>query len=261
MNKSILLVPTVSLFLALSAGSTLAGGTPTPSECQPIYGGGQTCSESNQFLINKTVRDPETNTFVDNLGVSNRKYRSNETVIFKITVKNSRNTALRKVVIKDTLPEYIDFVDGKGGTFDAASNTLTINLGILAKQESRDFFIEAKVKPEAQLPKDQDTVCVINQSIITVGTKTNQDNAQFCIEKGQAQSPAPTQKPKSAAAVKGGVAPTPTPTTKPQTTKGGLTVFPPTKAKTTPETGPESLALFGLIPSAIGGFFLRRKTR
>lgn len=238
MNKSVLIVPIVALLLALSTKGALAGGIP---ECQPIYGGGETCIKSSQFEINKTVKDPKTGTFVDSLGVSNPKYKSNETVTFKITVKNTGGSVLKNVVIKDTLPDFVDFVDGQGGKFDPNTKTLTIDLETLASNESRDFFVQVKVKRTDQLPKNQNTICVVNQSTITVDAKTSQDNSQFCIEKGTV-----------AAAVT---------SSNPTTTKGGLPVYPPTKATTMPSTGPESLALFGLIPSAGAGFFLRRKSK
>lgn len=45
------------------------------------------------------------------------------------------------------------------------------------------------------------------------------------------------------------------------TTKGGQTVYQTPQVVTTPGTGPETLALFSLIPSGIAGFILRRKIR
>jgi hypothetical protein len=42
-------------------------------------------------------------------------------------------------------------------------------------------------------------------------------------------------------------------------TKGGQTIYPITKAKVTPETGPELWMILGLLPLAGCGFFLRNK--
>jgi hypothetical protein len=57
----------------------------------------------------------------------------------------------------------------------------------------------------------------------------------------------------------------PTPTTAPpvnQTkSKGGLPIQPKTDVKTTPATGPETLALISLLPMAAAGFYLRNKTK
>ncbi len=290
MNKSILKVSVTALtLLALSAGVSFAASTNYgTNQCQPIYGGGESCVKTPQFEINKTVKNPQSGAFVDNLGVSDAKYRSGETVIFKITVRNTTGDTLKNVVVKDILPDFVDFVEGMGGTFDQNSKTLTIKIDSLAKDESRDFFVKVKVRGNDKLPSDQNIVCVVNQSIITVDNKTGQDNASVCIEKGvptptptnpgnpnnpdQPSNPSnpsnPTQpgnpsnptNPGNPTTTKGGF-PTNPATVNPPTTKGGLPVYPPTKATKTPDTGPESLALFGLIPSAIGGMFLRRKSK
>ena len=270
MNKSILIVPTVTLLLALSTGVTFAGGIDKETaQCQPIYGGGQSCATTTQFELDKTVQDPKTQEFVDNLGVSDAKYASSDTVTFKITVKNITNKVLKKVVIKDILPDYVDFVAAAGGKYNANTGSVTINLATLASDETRDFFVQVKVKPTDKLPQDQNIVCVVNQSTITVNKKISQDNSQFCIEKGEGEAevvitPAPTTTSKPST-TKGGIVVTPTAkptaTVNPPTTKGGKPVFPPTQAKKTPDTGPESLALFGLIPTAISGLFLRRKSK
>jgi len=59
------------------------------------------------------------------------------------------------------------------------------------------------------------------------------------------------------------VTPTPAPVTQvaQNQTKGGLPVYNSTPSATTPNTGPEALSLFGLIPMALGGFWLRKKVK
>lgn len=164
------------------------------------------------------------------MSVSDPKFGVNQTVTFKITVKNTSNSKLTNLTLTDTLPDYVDFVSGVG-SFDSKTKVLTIKLDKLDAGEARDFFVQAKVKDV--LPKDQNVTCVVNQAMVTVGDKKSQDNAGFCIEK----------------------------VVNPTVTKGGLKVFPPTTVEKTPETGPEAIALFGLIPSALGGLFLRRKSK
>jgi hypothetical protein len=46
----------------------------------------------------------------------------------------------------------------------------------------------------------------------------------------------------------------------PTMTKGGLQVHTPSQTNKTPDTGPETLALIGLLPAAGIGMWLRRKT-
>ncbi len=64
---------------------------------------------------------------------------------------------------------------------------------------------------------------MVNQSFASANDINVQDNAQLCIQKT-------------------------------------LPVFPAPTAKTTPKTGPEALALIGLIPSAIAGLVLRKRS-
>lgn len=233
MNKALLILPTAALLLAVNAGTVQAAGTNYgTSQCQPIYGGGENCVKTPQFELNKTVQNPQTQSYVDNLGVSDPKYTATQTVTFKITVKNTSGETLTNLTLKDTLPNYVEYVSGTG-TYDAKSKTLSMTLDKLEKNEVRDFFVQAKVVDASKLPSDESTTCVANQVTVTAMGKTAQDNAQFCIEKAA----------------------------NPQVSKGGLPVYPPLAAKTTPATGAESLALIGLIPSAIAGLALRRKSK
>lgn len=254
MNKSILINSAVALTLLMNSASiAFASGTTSygSSPCQPIYGGGESCPKTPNFEINKTVQNPQTQVFVDNLSVGDPRFAPTQVISFKITVKNTSNSSLTNVVIKDVLPDFVEFAGGIGN-FDKNSKTLTINLDKLEANEARDFFVQAKVKSEDKLPGDQNVTCVVNQSIVVVGDKKTQDNSGFCIEKGV---PTPTLVPTT----KGG---NPEVTVvNPPITKGGLPVYPPTKATTTPQTGPEALSLIGLIPTALGGIFLRRKTQ
>lgn len=229
MKKTTLILPLSVALFALSSVPAIADYGST--QCQPIYGGGNTCVTTPNLEINKTVQNPSTNLYVDNLSVSDPKFAIGQTVTFKITVKNTSNTGLTNLTVTDILPDFVDFVSGVG-SFDSKTRSLTIKLDKLESNEARDFYVQVKVRSE--LPVDQNVTCVVNQSIITVGDKKSQDNSQFCIEKAVVT---------------------------PTTTKGGLKVFPPAKVQKTPDTGPEAVALFGLIPSAVGGLFLRRKSK
>jgi uncharacterized repeat protein (TIGR01451 family) len=201
--------------------------------CQPIYGGGQTCTTSANILINKTVQNPVSGQFVDNLGISDPRFSQNQTVTFNVTVKNTGNNAIDKTIVKDALPQFVTFKSG-AGNFDANTKTLAFEVDNLAVGESRTFPIQVTVVDQNQLSSSSSINCVVNQSsaqIVSNG-QTSTDNAQFCIEK------------------KVQVA----------TTKGGLPVLAAPQMTTTPATGPEMLPLFGLIPAGGLGFFLRRKS-
>lgn len=262
MKKASLIIPAIALLFALNAQNVKAAATNYGStQCQPIYGGGESCVKTPQFEINKTVQNPKTKTYVDNLSVSDPKFAPSQAVLFKITVKNTSDAKLTNITIKDILPASVEFAGGIGD-YDAKSRTLTIKLDKLDNNEARDFYIQTKVVAKDKLKGDQNVACVINQSNITALDKTSQDNSQFCIEKNLTPPVNSGNPVDTTPTTKGGVPANPgTAVANPTTTKGGLPVHPPTNANTTPETGPESLALIGLIPSAIGGMILRRKTK
>lgn len=236
MKKEIITSISMAFAFALMAQTAFASGT---NNCQPIYGGGQTCVQEGNISINKTVQNPQTNAFVDNLGVNDPKYGPGFQVTFQLTVTNTGSTTLSKVTVRDIFPQFVDFASGPGN-FDANSKTLTFDLNDLKPGESRTFNLVGRVVSSDKLPQDQGISCVINQSTATAEGKTSQDNAQFCIEK------------KLIALQPTGV---------PGTTKGGLKVFPPQQVTTTPNTGPEMLPLIALLPAGGFGYFLRRKSR
>lgn len=220
---------TLSLTEGLSTMSVAAGVV-----CQPIYGGGETCVQTGNILINKTVANPKTGAFVDNLSVNDDKFPQDQTVTFQLTVTNTGGAALSTVNVKDVFPQFVNFVAGPGN-FDPNSKTLTFSLNNLNPRESRTFTLTAVVVNANELPADRGIVCVVNQAQASSNGQLSSDNAQFCI-----------QKQVLAAQV-------------PPVTKGGLKVFPPQPVTAAPPTGPEMLPLIGLLPTGIFGFFLRKK--
>lgn len=229
MKKSLLIIPVAALFIAF-AGQASAAGTSTvyggyESPCKPIYGGGETCISNGNISINKAVQNPVTKEYVDNLSLSNDpKYSEGEDVVFKLTVTNTGDKTLKEVKVMDTLPAYLTFKAGPG-TYDSKTKTVSFKTFDLKAGESRDFTITAK----ATNPTNQAVSCVINQAKAVSNGNESSDIAQVCIEKVT-------------------------------TTKGGMPVKDTPKGLTkTPGTGPEMLALVGLIPAAGVGMFLRKR--
>ena len=221
-----------SLFLSSMLFIAMSISASADSSCQPIYGGGETCVQVGNVFVNKTVQNPQNNAFVDNLGVNDPKYSPSSNVTFHITVTNNGGNTISKITVKDILPQFVNFVSGPG-SFDSNSKTLTFELGDLKAGESRTFTVVGKTADQDKLPSSQGITCVVNQAISTANNgQESSDNSQFCIEKP----------------VLG------------ETTKGGLKVFPAQPIAKTPATGAEMLGLFGLIPSGVLGFFLRKKT-
>lgn len=231
--KKLILSLSIVAFLAFAGNSFAAagvyGGYGVP--CQPIYGGGETCVSKGNILINKTVQNPQSKGFVDNLSLSNDpKYGPDSTVTFQLTVSNTGDKELKDIDVTDSFPSYLSFVSGPG-TFDTNSKTLTFNIPSLKANESKSYTIKGKVVNSSSLPADQAVNCVVNQAKAIADRQESSDLSQFCIEKTVT------------------------------TTKGGIPVMDAPKGlKQTPSTGPEMLALIGLIPAGLGGLYLRRKT-
>lgn len=232
--KKLALIIGFLLVAAFAAKSSYASSYGS-EECQPIYGGGETCASASKFILDKKVLNPVktkggVESYVDNLFIKDSKYTSGQNIKFQLVVTNTGDSAISELALSDILPSYVDFVSGPG-TYDANARTLNSKILNLNANESRKYIVEVKVKNADSLPSDQGTVCVVNQAIVNSGNDESRDNSQFCIEK-----PATT-------------------------TKGGLPVLPAPNMTQTPATGPEMIPLLGLIPAALGGLFLRRRSK
>lgn len=248
MKQTIINIAFASLFLLATSTVSAAGANPTTKPCQPVYGTygqyGGSCPPGI-VVINKTVQNPDTKALVDNLGVNDSRFSPEETVSFRITVTNTGQSLLEKVTVKDVLPQYVTFVSG-AGNFDADTKTLTFDVLNLNPGESRTFSLAAKVVMSSDLPSDQAVICIANQVNAAALSQTVGDSSSFCIEH---QIPG-----------KKGGQPVEQPA-KPTETKGGQKIFPKPEVTTTPETGPEALVLFGLLPLGALGRLLQKKSQ
>lgn len=227
----------MKLFLLLVISYWLLVAAPkafADTSCQPIYGGGQSCVTTNNIIVNKTVLNPRTNQFVDNLSINDPKYQPGFITTFQISITNTGNSNVGRVDVRDIFPQYLSFSSG-AGTFDTNTNTLSFSLANLAPNETRTYSVVGRIFNADQMPIAQGSVvCVVNQAIATVnGSSVSQDNAQLCIEK----SP---------------------PVIASSTTKGGFPVYSSVAVTSSPKTGPEALALFAMIPTGLAGWFLRK---
>ncbi len=175
MEKLIKIIVFFSLFLIQSAIPASAS-----LRCTEQYGG-KVCAAPGRLQINKKVFNPSSQTFVDNLGLSDRRFVSGEKVSFQIIVQNVGESALTNVKITDTLPQQLKL------TSSATSFTIT-NLAPGASEERQ---IQAEVVFSDNMPKGGGTQCVVN----TAGAKSNeeehdQDTAQVCIEQKAVALPA-----------------------------------------------------------------------
>lgn len=240
------MLKTFATIASLTALSLLATPMVFAGEsCQPQYGS-QECPNV-VVTLDKKVLDPRSDdsnetkggqaqelTYVDNITSSDtdRRYSPTEKIIFKLSVKNTSDQTVENVVIEDKIPvDAVSNISGDG-SFDANTQTVSINVGTLGAQEEKTYYITGTVVGADRLPSDQDVVCAVNQSHVKVQNQVvDEDNATFCIEKGRGT-----------------------------VTKGGLPVHEAPEVTTTPPTGPAALALIPLAGSAIAGFVLRRKS-
>lgn len=202
--------------------------------CTPVYGGGQNCVTTGQLTPSKTVRNPDTGIFVANLGPNDPKFHANDNVPFQVTVTNNSGSTINNIVVVDSFPTLI--MCQRSENVDCDTNgKLTINVGTLNSGQSSTLNIIGKVV--SNLPagvtcnQEPQTRSTRNIADITASNQPAQQvSSSVCLEAG---------------AVVG---------------KGGVTVFPPPTAVQTPPTGPEALALIGLLPVGGLGAFLRKKT-
>lgn len=217
-----------AIILTLIALASVQTASAQYAPC-PQYGAGE-CPPVVTIVVDKTVQNPSTKNFVDNLGANDPKYGPGQTVLFRVKVTNTGSTQIDNVTVTDTLPSYMKAVPTKGGTTNG--NTFTVDVGTLRPGESKTFDVSAQVVDDKALPSDRNVICNITNIVdANSPAATAHDEASFCISHNI-----------------------------PTTTKGGMPVYPAPKVKETPKTGPEMLLLFGLMPTGAAGYILRRKT-
>lgn len=206
------------------------------AECQPIFGGGQSCQTSNTFVVATTVQNPENKAFVKQLGSKTSPIAPINTLTIRIIVTNNSNNPLKNIAVKAKLPKAVTSVTTKG-TYDPKTNIFSYTIANLNANASSQTTLNAQIAPQAK-------GCFTNSISATIDKQISQDASQFCITPSvtSLQNQLPTANPSN-------------------TTKGGLSLYPSSNQSQTPASGPETLALFSLIPAMALGFFLQRKTR
>lgn len=237
--------------LLLSASLAKAQTTP---ECNEIYNSSGACQLSNVIDVTKQVQNPQTNEFVDVLNPSEARIAPDQNAVFRITVTNRSSSALRNINLTDIIPTSLTFVGTQKGEFNEANRTLSYFIESLEEGASESFEVQTRVVPASELPSSG-IVCLTNLATVKTGRETTTDNVQFCVGAGQSGSGSSDQKSGSNAA------PGSTSTTSvPATSKGGKEVHGAFTPTVSPSTGPELLALLPLLPAAIGGYYIRRRT-
>lgn len=144
---------------------------------------------SKSILIDKFVGKPintkggaQTRDFVDNLSPSDPRFQPSQEVVFRLIVRNTSDVKLTNVEVKDTLPQYVEAVEGPGN-FNKTSKTIAFNAGDFAPNEEKTYFLTVKFVSQDKLPADRSIVCVVNRAHASANGVSDEDTAQFCVEK------------------------------------------------------------------------------
>lgn len=228
--KTKITLASIALATILSVSTAFADTT-----CTPVYGGGQNCVTTGQLAPSKTVRNPATGVFVANLGPNDPKYHANDTVPFQVTVTNNSGSTINNITVVDSFPTMILCQNSENVACNTSNGTLTISVGTLNSGQSRTLNVNGKVI--ANLPtgvtcnQEPTTRTTRNIATITADNQPSQQvSASVCLENGAV------------------------------TSTNGVTIFPAPTVNKTPATGPEALALIGLLPAGGLGAFLRKKS-
>ena len=223
---------TTIIVLVLISGLLFPGVTSAASDCLPIYGGGETCLPAGKIKVDKKVASPTTKNFVDNLSPSDPKYKAGDTINFQLSITNLGRETLSEIEIQDNLPNFITYTSGPG-TYDAKKRTLTFKLNNLKQNETRKFIVAGTINDVLK------STCAVNYVRVKSGAVVADDSSKFCLEKSVCEDNATPQ----------------------ATTKGGFPVMPaPQDLSQTPATGPAMIPLASLLPIALAGLFLRKKS-
>lgn len=265
MNKVIVL-STIILTIGLGFTSPAFSQTPTPLSCPSLYNGGIVCQETKDFSVDKKIQTPTDGSYVDLLPENETKVIPGRTMIFRIEVKNKTSRTLRNINVTDTLPGFVQFVKAESSVKQNGEK-ITYTIATLEAKKTSKVNIETKIMARESLPEGTGSVCVVNQVEAKSGfSNLARDFVTFCIDNADTAASVATSNSQELTfptRSKGGQAlPTTTPVpTQTTTTKGGQQVYPVSNTNKNPNTGPETLALIGLILGAAAGLWFRRKSR
>jgi uncharacterized repeat protein (TIGR01451 family) len=145
-------------------------------------------SPSYAILVDKMVGKPSQNKgatsyeYVDNLSPSDPRFSPNQQVYFKIKVKNTSNSDITNVEVKDYVPLYLEPIEGPG-TWDSQNRIISWNAGDFKVDEEKVYYIKMRVYDQKNLPSDKGLFCIVNRAQAWFNNTTDDDTAQLCIEK------------------------------------------------------------------------------
>jgi len=183
--RSTLLVTFLTLFLSLPSEAKA-------KTCHTVYGGtynGDEVCESGVVDVDKSIWKPEVKKdnqvifgkFVPTLDSSEYTFKPGEEVLFELVVKNSSDIKLDKIILRDILPLYVEFVSAEGGKV----HDRTVEFEEAGLESGKTFTKTIKTKVVDNPPTG--ITCVTNKAEVYApeDDSSKTDTTSFCISHGE----------------------------------------------------------------------------
>jgi len=132
--------------------------------------------------IDKKIRDLKSSEYQDNISASEKVFYENDSVEFKIIVKNTGDGVLKNIKVVDYLPPFLKLVFYPGN-FDETNNKVEWTIGELNAGDSQEFLIRAKINnSKAVRTQTKET----NVAQVCVDEICDKDDAIYYIGNGVA---------------------------------------------------------------------------
>lgn len=175
----------VSFVLAVVTGLFVIAPTVHADMCTTQYGGSTTC-EPSDLTINKQVKNPVTNIYIENLTTTDPTFAPGSEIDYRLIITNNSGETFNPHV-KDTLPSYVtEFIAGSPGTFSFDTNThiLTFDIQNLIAGETRAYDLRFRVTGVSAFPAGKSLFCVNNLAEVFALNRSDSDTAQACLQNG-----------------------------------------------------------------------------
>jgi len=153
------------------------------------YGGGGTPTD---LTINKVVKNPISNVYVENLGSTDPTFSPGSIVTFRLVIKNGSGETMNPVTVTDQLPDYLSFVSANvPSSTNKGGNSVTFTLDNMIAGESRTIELTVKIAQKSSFLENRSMFCVSNYSKVTAPARPNgdDDTAELCITTGPGNLP------------------------------------------------------------------------
>lgn len=164
------------LFIVLA---TLLASPVMGEECSTQYGGYEEKCVPSDLALNKQVRNPISDLFVENLGSTDATFSPGSEITYKLRITNNSGETFSTVTVKDYFPEHLEYISGPGEYRDDIRE-LKFELSDMVAGESREVEITARVKGADQLP-DQSLFCMTNRASAEARGRHDEDTAEACV--------------------------------------------------------------------------------